>query len=367
MAAMTRTYRALAGLGAAMAAAIPAIPATPATPAMAVGTHAPLGWRIVYRHVTTASFSSYNAVAATDSSHAWAVGGTGVAGEGSPIAAYWHHGTWHVSAIPSRVIGSILAVGADGPQDAWAGTVGNVLHWHNGKWTVAKSFLLTGGPPSPQLTGVTALSPTNVWVFGGTGYWVGRGSWHLHGHTWTKVTGAGRNIFEASAPSANSMWAIAGHNGDSLLRFANGAWHQVMNPALTGLEFEGIFASSATNVWVTASQADGSTGARLLHLHGTHWSAYKMPWKVQLRWPYSVTAGGGISPDGAGGFWIPTQSVTSPFWMVHFRAGRWSRVAVTSAVHRVALRPGTSSLWGAGEIRRKTSATGTIWVHGRLG
>ena len=53
--------------------------------------------------------------------------------------------------------------------------------------------------------------------------------------------------------------------------------------------------------------------------------------------------------------------------MVHFRAGKWSRVAMTSPVHRVALRPGTKSLWGVGEIPKKTSATGTIRAYGRLG
>jgi hypothetical protein len=136
---MTKHYRALIGLGAAMAAALPA------TSALVGGTHAALGWRIVYRHVTPTSFSSYNAVAATDSSHAWAVGGTGVAGNGSPIAAHWHHSAWHVSAIPSRVVGSIQAVSADGARDAWAVTLANVLHWHNGKWTVAKTFSLKGG------------------------------------------------------------------------------------------------------------------------------------------------------------------------------------------------------------------------------
>ncbi len=114
-------------------------------------------------------------------------------------------------------------------------------------------------------------------------------------------------------------------------------------------------------------ERDGSTGARLLHLNGTHWSAYHIPWQVQLRWLYSVTAGGGISPDGRGGFWIPTQSTSSPFWMLHFRAGKWSRVGLTSRVYRVAHIPGTTSLWGSGEILRKSSATGTIWAYGRLG
>jgi hypothetical protein len=98
-------------------------------------------------------------------------------------------------------------------------------HWHQG----SKSFFLEGGPPGFQPTGITALSPTDVWVFGGTGHWAG------------------------------------------------------------------------------------------------------------------------------------------PFWMLHFRAGKWSRVGLTSRVYRVALIPGTTSLWRSGEILRKSSATGTIWAHGRLG
>src|SRR5258707_1049454 len=186
------------------------------------GTRRPPRRRPSARHVTTNSFSSYRSVTASDQSHAWAVGGTGVAGYGSPIAAHWHQGRWSASAMPSRAVGSVVAVSADGPRDAWAVTVGNVLHWHTGRWTIAKSFSLEGGPPGFQPTGITALSPTDVWVFGGTGHWAGRGTWHLHGHTWTKVAGAGHNIFEASAPSPRSTWAIAGRNGDSILRYANG-------------------------------------------------------------------------------------------------------------------------------------------------
>lgn len=355
-----RSRTALLGFGIALATVLSA------TSAMAVSSSATTGWRIVYRHVTTKSFSFYNAVTAADRSHAWAVGGTGVAGLGSPIAAYWHHGRWTTTAMPSHSMGSIMAISTDGPRDAWAVTVADVLHWHMGKWSIAKTFSLKNGPPGFQPTGITAFSPSNVWVFGGTGYWAGLGTWHLHGKTWSKVTGAGRNIFEASALSARSMWAIGGRNGDSILRYANGRWHLVTSPALASLRFDGIFAASTTSVWVTATEADNSSGARLLHLHGTHWTAHRIPWPVQLRVLTSVTAGGGLSPDGRGGFWFPTQSRTSPFWMVHFRAGRWSRVRLTSGVYRVTRIPGTRSLWASGDIRRKASSTGTIWAHGPL-
>src|SRR5262245_2737586 len=79
MPAMRRASWGLVGIGVALAAAIPA------TAALAAKPQVTQGWRIVYRHVTPASFSFYNAIAASDSAHAWAVGGTGVAGIGSPI------------------------------------------------------------------------------------------------------------------------------------------------------------------------------------------------------------------------------------------------------------------------------------------
>src|SRR5258706_11892760 len=165
--------------------------------------------------------------------------------------------------------------------------VGKVLHWHTGRWTIAKSFSLQlppGRAARVPANGHDGVEPDRRLVFGGTGHWAGRGTWHLHGHTWTKVAGAGHNIFEASALSPRSMWAIGGRNSDSILPYANGRWRLVTSPALAGLQFDGIFAASATSVWVTASGAYGSTGARLLHLDGTHWSAYHIPWQVQLRW-----------------------------------------------------------------------------------
>src|SRR5262249_52430852 len=94
------------------------------------------GWRIVHRHVTPQSFSFYDAVAAADSTHAWAVGGSGSAGLGNPLAGYWHHGRWATTAMPASAVGTILAVSTDGPTDAWAITVGDVLHWHRGHWTI---------------------------------------------------------------------------------------------------------------------------------------------------------------------------------------------------------------------------------------
>ena len=108
-----------------------------------------------------------------------------------------------------------------------------------------------------ELTGVTAFSPTNVWVFGGPGANPGLGTWHLRGTTWHKVTGLAGGISTASAISRADMWAIGADStapDDILLHYNGTTWQQVTSTALTGLQFSDILALSDTNIWVTATR-----------------------------------------------------------------------------------------------------------------
>jgi hypothetical protein len=161
-----------------------------------------------------------------------------------------------------------------------------------------------------------------VWVFGGgTG---GNGTWHLRGRKWTKITGPGSDIFRASALSAHDMWAIGGAGANEILHYSS-RWHVLTSSVLKGLQFGSIFANAPGSVWVTASP-NGKTGMRLLHLHGTHWTAYTPPWTLGLS---AVDPGGlpfgGLSADGHGGFWL--SGFKSPAnWVLHFSSsGKWSR------------------------------------------
>jgi len=355
---MSRSHVARITLGAALAASL-AFSALPA--ALAASS---TGWRIVYRHGTTGTFSSYRAIAVSGAGHAWAAGGTGVAGYGSPVVAYWHNGKWSQSPMPRKAIGTVMAISADSASDAWAVTAGDVLHWHAGKWIVARTWNLSEGPPGPLKTGITAFSPTNVWVFGGGSN--GLGTFRLARGKWTKVTGPGRDIFKASAASATDMWAIGGATAGSILRYASGTWRKVSDPKLSGLEFGSIFASSPTSVWVTASVSGGPTGFRLLHLNRNQWTAYPIPWSMSIS-----TFGadglplGSISPDGHGGFWISTDNFSGPAWMLHFSGGRWSRVRIGSnPIVSTALIPGTRSLWGTGSIQTARNSDAVVWAYG---
>ena len=82
-------------------------------------------------------------------------------------------------------------------RDIWAVSYagGYVVHWNGAGWRVAKCWRQHG-----VLSGVTALSPADVWVFGTTaGGFRGLGTWHFNGRTWagpeawpTRSTGPAR-------------------------------------------------------------------------------------------------------------------------------------------------------------------------------
>ena len=174
------------GIAVGGAALAVALVASPAPPVQAAAGSA--GWHVVHRFGPRGSYAAYTSVAVSGS-HAWAVGGYGVAGNGLPTAAYFSRGRWSRSPVPGNpaYVGGIAAVSADSPADAWAVSPGAVLHWHAGKWSIAKRWNLNGGPPGPYKSGITAFSPANVWVFGGGTF--GNGTWHLTGRRWIKITG----------------------------------------------------------------------------------------------------------------------------------------------------------------------------------
>jgi len=318
-----------------------------ALPALASGG---LAWRVVHRYAP-GGYAAYLSIAASGP-HAWAVGsGRSFAADGVPTAAYFNGRRWSLTHLPGKPqFGELEQVSADSPDDAWAIADFVVLHWHEGKWTVARTWKpRDGGPPGPLWTGLTALSPTNVWAFGPT-----LGTWHLHGRTWTKVAGAGRTIYAASAISANDMWAIGGKANGSLLHYGRGAWHAAPAPGHGTLQFGAILAAAHGRVWVTASPKNG-TGFELLKLTNTTWTVYKPPGSLPLNVDTFHVSDAAICQDGHGGFWITANSTLwYSNWLLHFSSRRhWTEVPMHKAkVFDVVLNQGTGALRAAGSIPR---------------
>jgi len=321
-------------------------------------------WQVIAQtHYGTADlFNGLLAVAAPSGTDAWAVGGTDLSGgtPGAPVAQNWNGTSWQDSPLPSGLTGDLAAVSAPAADDVWAvsGLAGYVLHWDGTTWSVAQQF--PESPPPGQLTGVTAFSPTDVWVFGGPGANPGLGTWHLSGSTWTQVTGLGGSITRASALSPASIWGLGSVNspGDAIVHLSGGAWQQVTSPALSGLTFQGILAVSAKSIWATAML--GQT-PKLVHFNGTAWRRISVPWPVQLGQP---------AQDGASGLWMNAQSLGSnQTWAVHRSStGKWTRQGLPAAaggsLTAIARIPGTTSMWSAGRLNAATGSDATIWGRG---
>jgi hypothetical protein len=324
-----------------------------------------LGWRQVFtRHYGVATdYSMFGAVVATANNNAWALGGSQQIGEdapaGIPIAEHWNGKVWSRYSMPKGVTDAIVAASAPAANDIWAVTHlgGCILHWDGHRWSLVKR-LPASGPLGAQLSGVLAFSAKNVWVFGGSGFTVGYGTWHYNGKSWTRWGGNAVDIGGASAVSAANIWATGGLTSpQSAIVHYTGSWTMVSAPALASLEFGVIKAFSAMNVWVSANPVGKPSRPLLVHYNGHTWTSFTLPW--------NVTLSGGIASDGQGGLWMSAFAGSQRYEVHRTAQGAWSRTAV-GAWLRLAHVPGTRSLLGVGSVIHRTGGNAVIWAYGTI-
>ncbi len=363
---MIRGRRARVGfvlsLASVTAAAMAALPAQAAT--------AP-GWRLVssIHQGPAADINGLSSVAAVNGSDAWAFGGSDVSEPrgGAPTAEHWD-GTWKAAALPAGLAGPLGAASAPSGKDIWVVSQlnGYVLHYNGAAWSVAKTFPEpTGGLPE-QLTGVTAFSPTNVWVFGAPGAYPGLGTWHLQGSTWSQVTGAGAGVATASALSPGNIWAVGANDvapQDVVLHYNGSTWTQVRSLTAGSGAFGDVVALSPTSVWVSGTTfASSGNVTWLLHYNGKTWTKDKVPYALDLA---------AMAADGSGGIWITALSTTTGDWYALHRSGSgaWHSYVITKTggVSGLSLIPGTTSMWAAGATSGLAGAKGAIWAYGPVG
>ena len=323
------------------------------------------GWRQFFsqHYGAPGNFSGYEAVVSPGKSDAWAFGGTALSGGtapfGTPVAEHWNGRTWRGSPLPRGLHDTITAASAASATDVWAVTHfgGYVLHWNGARWSLAKRLSGSG-----QLTGVTAVSADDVWVFGGGGETGGLGTWHFNGRVWRRWTGNATGLENASALSPVNIWAVGGLLSpfSTIMHFNGRSWRPVTAKALSGLAFPDIRAFTRDDIWATAIAGRSNSPAWLVHFNGAQWTRIAVPLKVVLD---------RIVADGQGGLWLTAVGLTGRPFVVHRMAsGRWSRTPISTFQFDLALVPGTTSLWGVG-----TAATGVtggdavIWAYGKIG
>src|SRR5579859_5807708 len=146
------------------------------------------GWRIIFSHHYPRprnAFSGYESVVVTGRHSAWAFGGTDVdsgqttSSNGQPVAESWNGRTWRVRSLPAHLGSYIIAADASSAANVWAVSYLGLyaLHWNGKTWSTRRF--------SAALSGVSVISPDDVWVFGNVAPFGGAGTWHLHDGRWT--------------------------------------------------------------------------------------------------------------------------------------------------------------------------------------
>jgi hypothetical protein len=343
------------GAGAVVTAAAALLTAT--VPAGAAIT----GWRQVYsaHYGAAANLSRYDGAVISGANNAWVLGGTdggyGYAPSGKPVAVHWDGKAWRQYPMPRQATGEIYYASSDSARDTWAVTQYSayVLHWNGTHWSVAKHL-----PPNGEVTGITAISPADVWVFGGGGTIGGIGTWHYNGKTWQQWKGSAAGLERGSAVSAKDIWAVGGAlaPGSAIEHFNGRTWQFVTAKALSGLSFRDIAAFSSTDVWAGAASAAGSA---LMHYNGKTWARVVLPWRID------VTV---LLQDGHGGLWFTGYSSTGQRYLVHRAAnGAWTRTAIPASVPgAIELVPGTAAALSIGGKAAGPGSNAVIWAYGKI-
>ncbi len=160
-------------------------------------------------------------IAAISPTNIWAVGGNGAhncAGVFPALIEHWDGKQW--TAIPHTPPGVLYAVSADAANDVWAvGSGGNgtfIMHFDGKQWATVNVGSPTG--QYPQLNGVAAHSPSDVWAVGQTFSADGTRPAVLHwdGKAWNTLTvpapGAAFNELNAvSLVSASELWTVGAY------------------------------------------------------------------------------------------------------------------------------------------------------------
>jgi hypothetical protein len=333
----------------------------------ALDVAAPAAWRMtVARHYGDPdNASGYSAIVATGRDHAWAFGGTNPGGVSSPAAERWDGGRWQAWPLPAHLSGFIGDASAPSARDIWAVSYasGYVLHWDGARWRVARSW-----PRHAVLTGVTALGPRNVWVFGTTTAGIrGLGTWHFNGRSWTRAAGPAAEIYRASAVSRRDIWAVAAdQRGGFVEHYDGSSWQRVRTGRLlAGTRLDDVLAVSSRDVWVIGNREShqGDGPLLLAHFDGRRWTRTLTPWRADI---------GRLAPDGSGGIWITADNTGASDVLVgHLpRGGRLSWVTLQrglgAGISDIAVNAGTSRVWLSGGFLTRAGGDAAIWSRGQV-
>ncbi len=244
------------------------------------------------------------AVSANSSMNVWASGSYRDSGNNDqPLIMRWDGTTWSLIPGPAGLHGAANVLLALSPSDVWLSAS---WHWDGSSWTATP----TDGSTVLDIAGT---SSTDIWAVGYSGS--GTAALHWNGSTWTRVptpnpTGAD-SLTGVTAISPSDVWAVgssfidAGHTNVLIEHWNGSSWSVVpaasLPLAFTESSLTKVSALSPGDVWAVGDKFNGSflsERALVEHWDGTNWSA--LPGQGLVSSLSSVSA-------SAGNVWAVTQ------------------------------------------------------------
>lgn len=320
-------------------------------------------------------------VAATDATHAWAVGSDGYSPTeqyttGVPIILEWNGSRWSPARLPAVPWkGSFRLVAAGSPADVWViggpmshdidDNVTFVLHYDGSAWREVP--FPAGATPSPLSITDMSVADGRAWLVGHRGSelvpvileWTGQ-TWQEHQPPSECVRGG--TSFE-DMPNFCNVTAVKAFAGGEVWAAGNGAWAGFLGPLLfhwdgaawqavqvgvnqQKLALQAIDGSSATDIWAVGDTLMQGGGTIAVHGDGT-------TWRVVGGLPAKALPG--VAVDKAGNPWLIENTTAPSATLSTFSAGQWVDTpaptppdTVGMSLNAIAAIPGTDRVLAVG-------------------
>jgi hypothetical protein len=223
------------------------------------------------------------------------------------LIEHWTGTSWSLVPIPNQGAGPNLLNGVaavPSTSDVWAvggyyPTVGGLRqalaeHWDGSSWTPV--LPPNQGAEVNELTGVAAVSASDVWAvgyYGATGGFFKPLAEHWDGSSWTPMFPPAPGTHDAeltgvAAVSASDVWAVGsyfaadGHKETFIEHWTGSTWTPALlppNPGVGDNRLTGVAAVSASDVWAVGYYAPSAnlTHTFMEHWDGSSWTAVFPP------------------------------------------------------------------------------------------
>ncbi len=264
-------------------------------------------WSVVTNPNPGSIYNTLYGVTAVSAANVWAVGYyVNTTGVTQTLIEHWNGTSWSVVTSPGPATGNneLFSVSAASASSIWtvgfltnntSGQTPNdqtlIEHWNGSHWSVVKSP--NPGSSSDHLTGVAAVSTSDVWAVGNGKTSSGKTLIeHWNGSSWSVVAspspGSGGDFRAVAAVSAGNVWAVGYYSPNSssiqtLVERWNGASWQVVKSANIGTSptLSAVVAVSAHDIWAVGSYHNPNSNEFFQTLteqwNGTKWSIVKSP------------------------------------------------------------------------------------------